>query len=151
LFLVLGPVFNNHTGVAFSMGKYTLFPPWSNDILTIRSCETLDYIVVCLYCIFSHIIYNLTILSQTTQIKIVLQQYLEKRVFEEWFFEIRNLPLIEIFRSKFNDFLLEELYNTNGVIFPDLITSTMVLSLKVFDNLQIMIYSYTHYLFILHS
>jgi hypothetical protein len=133
------------------MGKYTLFPPWSNDILTIRSCETLDYIVVCLYCIFSHIIYNLTILSQTTQIKIVLQQYLEKRVFEEWFFEIRNLPLIEIFRSKFNDFLLEELYNTNGVIFPDLITSTMVLSLKVFDNLQTMIYSYTHYLFILHS
>jgi hypothetical protein len=133
------------------MGKYTLFPPWSNDILTIRSCETLDYIVVCLYCIFSHIIYNLTILSQTTQIKIVLQQYLEKRVFEEWFFEIRNLPLIEIFRSKFNDFLLEEIYNTNGVIFPDLITSTMVLSLKVFDNLQTMIYSYTHYLFILHS
>jgi hypothetical protein len=133
------------------MGKYTLFPPWSNDILTIRSCETLDYIVVCLYCIFSHIIYNLTILSQTTQIKIVLQQYLEKRVFEEWFFEIRNLPLIEIFRSKFNDFLLEEIYDTNGVIFPDLITSTMVLSLKVFDNLQIVIYSYAHYLFILHS
>jgi hypothetical protein len=69
------------------------------------------------------------------------------------------LPLIsfaknfynEIFRSKFNDFLLEEIYNTNGVIFPDLITSTMVLSLKVFDNLQTMIYSYTHYLFILHS
>jgi hypothetical protein len=57
----------------------------------------------------------------------------------------------EIFRSKFNDFLLEEIYDTNGVIFPDLITSTMVLSLKVFDNLQIVIYSYAHYLFILHS